>query len=230
MLPSLRCVAFALAVSVAALRAGEAVQPAAKAVAPVVWRLDSLRQIGGQTPLIEGAPKIDRDRAGGPAIVFDGKRDGLFFSVNPLAGWSQFTIEVLFSPAGDGPGEQRFFHVEDKTGRRALIETRLNRAGGWWLDTFLRSDASRFTAIDPQKVHPTDRWYWVALRYDGQVMTSFVNGEKQVEGEVRIEAMGSGQLSLGVRLNRVSWFKGAIREVRFHPAPLEAATLQRVRE
>lgn len=200
-------------------------------VAPTVWRLDNLKEIGGQIPVIEGAPKIETDRAGGPAVIFDGKRDGLFFPVNPLAGWSRFTIEILFSPAGDGPVEQRFLHAQDEVGRRALIETRLNRSGGWWLDTFLRSGSlPGFTAIDPKKVHATDRWYWAAMSYDGKVMTSFVNGEKQVEGEVRFDPMGPGQISLGVRLNRVSWFKGAIREVRFHPAALTPSALQRLRE
>ncbi|HEX2853863.1 MAG TPA: LamG-like jellyroll fold domain-containing protein [Opitutaceae bacterium] len=223
--------AFTLAVSVAVLRAGEATPPAAETMAPVVWRLDNLKQIGGQTPLIEGAPRIDRDRAGGPAVVFDGKKDGLVFAVNPLAGWSRFTIEILFSPSGDGPAEQRFLHAQDESGRRALLETRLNRSGGWWLDTFLRSGTlAGFTAIDPEKVHVTDRWYWAALRFDGKVMTSFVNGEKQVDGAVQFDAMGRGEISLGVRLNRVSWFKGAIREVRFHPTSLAPAALQRVRE
>ena len=40
--------------------------------------------------------------------------------------------------------------------------------------------------------------------------------------------MKPGRTSLGVRLNQVFWFKGAIREVRIHPAALDAAALQRV--
>lgn len=223
-------IALLLTVAATAVRGSEGIQKTPDPSGPIVWHLNNLNQIGGQRPLIEGTPQIARDLPGGPAMIFDGKRDGLIFPVNPLAGWSHFTIEILFSPANDGGAEQRFFHVQDEAGRRALMETRLNQTGGWWLDTFLRSGGNAFTAIDPQKVHPTNRWYWAALRYDGKAMTNFVNGEKQIEGEVRFETMGPGQISLGVRLNRVSWFKGAIREVRFHPASIEPSALQRVRE
>jgi hypothetical protein len=39
--------------------------------------------------------------------------------------------------------------------------------------------------------------------------------------------MQDGQMSIGVRLNQVFWYKGAIREVRFHPVALAPAVLQR---
>ena len=38
--------------------------------------------------------------------------------------------------------------------------------------------------------------------------------------------MKPGQTSLGVRLNRVFWFKGDVREVRFTPAALGEEALQ----
>src|ERR1043166_7268967 len=84
--------------------------------APTVWSLDNLKQIGGQAPLIEGAPKVVREKSGAASIVFDGKADALVSPVNPIEGWSQFTIEILFSPATDGQMEQRFFHVQDNAG------------------------------------------------------------------------------------------------------------------
>jgi hypothetical protein len=42
--------------------------------------------------------------------------------------------------------------------------------------------------------------------------------------------MQSGQTSLGVRLNRASWFKGAIWEVRFHPGALAGDALQKAKD
>jgi len=39
--------------------------------------------------------------------------------------------------------------------------------------------------------------------------------------------MSAGQISLGVRQNKVYWFKGGIREVRFHSAALTPENLQR---
>jgi hypothetical protein len=205
-----------------------AASPAAPA--PVVWKLDNLEKIGGQKLTLEGAPKVVRDASGMAALKFNGKDDGIIVPVNPLAGLKQFTIEILFSPDADGGEAQRFFHTADNEDRRALIELRLNKTGGWWLDTFLASDGNRLPLIDPAKVHRAGRWHWAALRYDGKRASHFVNGEKEREGEIALTPMSTGQTSLGVRLNRVYWFKGAIREVRFHPLALDAAALQRVRD
>ena len=89
------------------------------------------------------------------------------------------------------------------------------------------SVADGLPLIDPKKIHPAGRWYWAALRFDGKHMSSFVNGEKELEGDVAFEPMSAGQTSVGVRLNRVFWFKGAISEVRFHPAAIAPEKLQR---
>ena len=121
-------------------------------------------------------------------------------------------------------------HAQDAAGRRALIELRLDGKGGWWLDTYLGGAAagSGTTLIDPKRVHPTGRWYWAALRFDGKKMTDFVNGAPELEGDATWGPMGEGKISLGVRQNKVYWFKGAIREVRFTPVVLPAEKLQRV--
>jgi hypothetical protein len=208
-----------------------AVEPAAPSAAgPIIWKLDRLDAVGGKTPVVEGAPKIVRDASGAAAAWFNGRSDGVVVPGNPIAGRAQFTIEILFFPEADGLPAQRFLHIEDEIPRRALIETRLNKSGQWWLDTFLFQDEKGLPLIDPKKVHPTDRWYWAALRYDGKRMTSFVNGVKELEGDIAFGPMVGGETSLGVRLNRVYWFKGAIREVRFHPTAIEPAELQRVKE
>lgn len=54
--------------------------------------------------------------------------------------------------------------------------------------------------------------------------------EQEREGAVEFVPMDAGKLSLGVRQNRVHWFKGAIREVRVTPAALAEGALQRVKE
>jgi hypothetical protein len=219
-------------VAVSRLQGGETSVAAEVAAAPIVWRLDNLEKIGGHVPVVQGQPVLARDGPGGPAVIFDGKRDGLFFATNPLSGYTQFTIELLFAPAEGGGTEQRFLHLQDEAGRRVLIESRVDGKGRWWLDTFLRPAGMGrgLTLIDPKKTHPTERWYWAALRYDGRSMSAFVNGEKELEGEVAFGAMSGGQTSIGVRLTRVSWFKGTIREVRFHPSALTSSALQRLTE
>jgi Concanavalin A-like lectin/glucanases superfamily len=190
---------------------------------PTVWRIDAAKEIGGHATEVIGKPRVVEG-----AVVFDGENDGLLVSVNPLAGLTAWTVEVLIKPDEDGPAEQRFWHAQDAAGSRALLETRLNGAGGWWLDTYLmKAGNTGLPLIDPKKIHRTNAWHWVALRYDGKTMTHFVNGEKEREGAVDFGPMGAGKISLGVRQNRVHWFKGAMREVRVTPMALAEDKLQR---
>ena len=194
------------------------------------WVLEQTAKIGGHATTVLGRPRI----AAGPdgaAVFFDGKADGLLVPVNPLAGWPQFTVEVLFRPEEGGLPEQRFVHIQDPAGWRVMIETRLDGKGGWWLDTFLGNGRNiKQPLIDPSRVHPTGRWHWVALTYDGTRMTHFINGEPELTADVAFGPMGAGQISLGVRQNQVYWFKGGIREIRFSPRALAAAELQRRQE
>jgi hypothetical protein len=57
-------------------------------------------------------------------------------------------------------------------------------------------------------------------------MASYINGEKELEGDVNVTPMVDGKISLGVRQNKVYWYKGIIREMRFHPAALTPGQLQ----
>lgn len=193
-----------------------------------VWRLDNLEKIGGRAVTVEGAPKVIEE-GGAKALAFDGAKDGVFFPAIPLVGAKAFTIEILFRPDEAGPKEQRFVHLEDPAGGRAMIETRVD-GKGWWLDTFLLSSGKRqgLALIDPKLTHPTNRWYWAALRYDGKTMTSYVNGVKELEGPIELTPFADGKISLGVRQNKVYWFKGAIREVRFHTEAVAPEKLQKV--
>jgi hypothetical protein len=201
-----------------ALRAGE------------IWRLDNLEKLGGHAVTLEGAPRVT-EMDGSKAVVFDGAKDGFFLSAIPIKGAKTFTIEILFWPAEGGPAEQRFVHLQDEGGARAMIETRLDGKGKWWLDTFLLPAGTQrgVALIDAKLVHPTNQWHWAALTYDGKMMTHYVNGVKELEGAPAMTPFGEGKTSLGVRQNKVHWFKGAIREVRFHAEALAPEKLQRVK-
>jgi hypothetical protein len=195
--------------------------------APTVWTLRDAAEVAGQATQVVGSPKVAGFGAQS-ALVFDGKGDGVFVPVNPLQGWNAFTIEVRFRPDGSGGEEQRFLHVEDARKQRVLIETRVTADKQWALDTFLFQDADhRLTLLDRTLLHPTDRWYWVALVYDGRKMSHYIDGVLELEGEVTFAPMTTGRTSIGVRQNLVSWFKGAIAEARFTPAALPAARLRK---
>jgi hypothetical protein len=210
---------------VAALFAAVQLSLAAEATT-TVWKLDDIKRVGGHATEVLGAPRVVDG-----AAVFDGAHDGIFVPTDPLEGAKEFTIEILFSPAEGGPEAQRFFHLQDTTDAqwRVMIETRLDGKGHWWLDSYLGSPKGGTALIDEKRVHPTNMFYWAAVRYDGKTMTHFVNGELELTGAATFGPLGPGKLSLGVRQNKVYWFKGAIREVRFTPVALTAEKLQRVK-
>lgn len=220
--PNAICLAALLLAHGAGLNAAE--PPAAPVT---VWRLEQTAQVGGQAATILGEPRV-MSGPDGKAVYFNGASDGLLVPVNPLEGLAQFTIEVLIKPETGGLAEQRFLHIQDGPGNRVLMEIRL-LGDNWALDTFLRSEktGSQCPLLDRTKLHPADRWTWVALVYAHGHMAHFIDGVKELEGDVNFTPMTAGQISLGVRQNKVYWFKGGIREVRFHPEALAPANLQR---
>jgi hypothetical protein len=180
--------------------------------------------IGGHPTRIVGHPQAVPDAG----LAFNGAADALYVDANPIESLAEFTIEILFRADADGPAEQRFFHIEDKTKSRLLFETRVLPGGRWALDTFLFVDAThRRTLLDPARTHPCGQWTWVALTYQHGRMTHYINGVAELSGEITFGPMVAGTTSIGVRQNLVSWFKGNIREVRIHPVALAASALQR---
>lgn len=193
----------------------------------ITWLIEDPAHVGDRVTRVVGTPAPESGPRG-PAVHFDGVDDGLFVPDNPVAGWPVFTVEILFRPDSPGPFEQRFLHLGLPTGARALIELRLTPENRWYLDTYLESGSNKLALIDPAQLHAADAWYWVALRYDGRVMSHYVNGVLEKSGALDIPPLPAGETSLGVRQNRVSWFHGAIREVRFHDTAMPPEALQRV--
>jgi len=199
--------------------------PAAGRPNPVVWTLDNLKSIGGYTVSVIGAPRVVATPAG-PAIEFNGTSDGLLVDANPIEGLPQFTVEVVFEPAPDGPEEQRFIHVsENGSERRLMMETRILPDHTWAFDTYLRMEAPGLTLLDRTKTHPAGAWHVGALTYDGKTMTSYVDGVRELSGDVAFEPLKAGKIGIGVRQNLVSWFKGKIRLIRISPEALPAGRL-----
>lgn len=196
-----------------------------------IWKLNSLSQVGKHTPEVLGKPQLSNN--GHTAVTFNGVNDGLIIPINPIEGWNKFTIEFLFKPDGDGPVEPRFVHFQDKEENRGTLEIRLTRQKRWYLDAFLKNakTADKGLALnDTSLQHDANKWYWVAMVYDGKMLSSYVNGVKEREGPINFPVMTSGQIAIGMRLNKVSWFKGAVSEARFYPEALPASALQSLKE
>jgi len=183
---------------------------------PVIWNVDNISTIGGHPVTVFGAPLVKQFREG-RAVEFDGIDDGLIVQGCPINGSSSFTIEIIFMPYASFPNnvEQRFLHVQNpKLGsRRALIETRLTDKNQWFVDTHIRADSTFMTCLAEKFPHPVDQWYHVALVYENGVGRHYVNGAEEMSGRVPYIPVEDAQVSLGMRMNRVSFFKGAIRSV-----------------
>src|SRR5687767_7975164 len=78
----------------------------------VMWKIDNLKKIGGNSVEVLGNPQIIKTERG-KAVLFDGVDDALFIDHNPLAGFREFTVEAVFRPDEGGAKEQRWLHIED---------------------------------------------------------------------------------------------------------------------
>jgi hypothetical protein len=196
-------------------------QQAPHSIAATTWSIDNTISIAGRKTTVLGAPTVIATGKGN-AMQYDGQKDGLIVEALPLAGAQKFTLEIIFRPDAKGRREQRFLHLQQNTTEnRILIETRLTDDNLWYLDTYIQTPKGQLALFNPQNTHPVEKWYNAALVYDGQQMRHYVNGVEEMSGALAFRPLGRGRTSIGVRMNRVFWFKGAIRKVRFTPSVLK---------
>lgn len=169
---------------------------------------------------VMGAPTLI-DTKLGKAVHFNGEQDAYYLGINPLEGMDEVTIEVIFRQDADAAFEQRFLHMGQVQGERIMFETRVNADSTWYLDTYIRLDPETdLVLIDPAQCHPTGRWYNLAMVVSQGKATSYVDGCKQLEGEIPYRAINTGISSVGVRQNKVCWFKGDLYRIRITPKAL----------
>ena len=178
-----------------------------------------------------GAPqRIDTPL--GTAVRFDGEDDAVWLDSVPVAGLEAFTLEVVFRQAADAAFEQRFLHIGTMD-RRILFETRVTPEGCWYFDAFVNLGTPEPTPenpspqrrsavlIDETLQHPAGRWYCLALTASPEGLVSYVDGVEQCRSPLSWEPLVTeGFTSLGVRQNKVCWFKGDIWKLRITPRVL----------
>ncbi len=225
---NLRCIALACA---ALFSSQFAVRGAERAK---IWTFDRVDKIGGLPTMVLGHPQIIKTPMG-KAVQFNGVDDALFIPEHPLAGWETFTFEAIFRPERGGAPEQRWFHLAEqdpKTGQdtdsRFLFEIRVI-GDQWCLDAFVHTPEANKALLDRKLLHPLDVWHQVAMVYDGKEFSSYVNGELQGKGAVHFNPEGPGHSSVGVRINKMFFFKGSVRQARFTPRPLSPAEFLKVK-
>ena len=211
----------------ASLRPVRAAPARQAADAAVVWTFDRLDNIGGYKTTVLGAPRVI-DSPVGKAVEFDGVDDALFIDNHPLAGATMFTLEAIFRPDG-GQAQQRWFHLSERdpvtgadTDSRMLFEIRVV-GDEWYLDSHFQSGAAFKTLMNREARHPLGAWYHVASVYDGKEFSNYVNGVRQGGGEAQLAPHGPGHSSVGVRITKEFYFKGAVRLARFTRRALSPA-------
>ena len=187
------------------------------------WQVRDLLEKNRGELQVTGNPLV-RDDGCRTAVFFDGKCDGIFMDVMPLTGLQQFTIEVVFKPERGGNFEQRFFHCGETEDDRVLLELRANEHD-WYFDAFIKAGDQSVAMIDPAFTHPLDQWHRVAFVVNQGELSTYVNGKKELATTIRFTPIQTGKSSLGVRLNHLSWFKGAIEQVRITSKALNADEL-----
>ncbi len=192
-----------------------------------VWRFDRLDNIGGHKTTVLGQPRII-DSPLGKAVEFDGVDDALFIDHHPLAGARTFSWEAVFRPDG-GQTEQRWFHLSERdpqtgadTDNRMLFEIRV--AGDqWFLDSYNQSGTASKALMNRKALHPLGVWHHVASVYDGTEFRNYVDGVQEGAGQLHLAPHGAGHTSVGVRINKVFYFKGAVSLARFTRRALSPA-------
>lgn len=201
---------------------GGATQAAAE-----VWRFDRLDNIGGHPTTVLGQPVIVNSPIG-KAVQFDGVDDALEIENHPLAGADAFTFEAIFRPDG-GATEQRWFHLSERdpvtgldTDNRMLFEIRV-AGDNWFLDSYNQSGTASKALMNRTALHPLGAWYRVASVYDGKTFANYVDGVQEGAAELQLAPHGAGHASVGMRINRVFYFKGAVHSARFTRRALSPA-------
>lgn len=178
----------------------------------IVWSADYFPQI---TELC-GYPQIIQTKLG-PAVEFNGNGDGVFLADVPVKGMEEVTVEMIFKPYSNAAFEQRFMHMGAYSGARIMFESRVKEDNTWYFDAFvhLGEKAKSKALIDETLTHPCDKWYNLTLVAGKDGISSYVNGVLQQSYPLPYEAViNEGATSIGVRQNKVCWFKGAIFMLR----------------
>lgn len=185
----------------------------------VVWTICEFVETPFEKIIFSGHPVLVSSPYG-QAVLFNGNNDAIFLDTAPILGLTSFTIEAIIRPDAGGLSEQRFLHLGEVNGDRALLETRVNDQG-WYLDAHIRSGNERLTLIDSTLLHPLNQWYHVAAVFENETLATYVNGKKELEGKIgSFKPVESGKTSIGVRQDRRDWYKGAIYKIRVSPVAL----------
>ena len=153
--------------------------------------------------LTNGAAFTDSAKVG-PAFIFDGVDD--YVATPSMNIGSNFTVELWINPT-TAAGYEELIGNNASSANFGVLYFVNDRVEYW--------QSGGIKAFTPGNSVPLNTWTHVALVYDGTTMRHYVDGKEELSGPLTIEPLTAGRTSMGVRMNRVFWFKGAIRKARF---------------
>ncbi|WNH12417.1 LamG-like jellyroll fold domain-containing protein [Thalassobellus suaedae] len=183
------------------------------------WLIADILKTKSNSIHSNGLPKIVESPYG-EAVQFNGIDDALFIKEMPLKSLKEFTIEMIFNPSLNAPFEQRVVHIGKVSDDRMLLEIRAID-NNWYFDGFVASGENKLALIDENLLHPLGAWYHVALVVSKNSLSTYVNGKLELTEPYTFNPIETGQSSVGVRLNKRSWFKGDIYKVKISPKQLK---------
>lgn len=183
------------------------------------WLMANLLSENSSKLTINGKPKIV-DSPYGEAVYFNGIDDAFFLNEMPLNSLQEFTVEMIFNPDVNGIFEQRVLHIGESRADRMLLEIR-SVDSNWYFDGYAVSETNKKALANEKLVHPLGKWHHVAFVVTPNSLTTYVNGKQELQEPFSFLPIKTGQTSIGVRLNKVSWFKGAIYKIRITPRQIK---------
>ncbi|WP_281228876.1 LamG domain-containing protein [Flavobacterium aquiphilum] len=183
------------------------------------WLVANLLREKSNTTEISGNPQITNSPYG-EAVAFNGKDDALFLNELPLNSLQEFTLEMIFKPDLNGVFEQRVLHIGESRESRILLEIRAVDSN-WYFDVFAVSGTNKKPLASEKLIHPLGKWYHVAFVVTPNKLTSYVNGKLELQEAFTFLPITTGKTAIGVRLNKVSWFKGDIYKIRITPKEIK---------
>lgn len=90
-----------------------------------------------------------------------------------------------------------------------------------YFDGFVASKGVKLALATEELLHPLGQWYHVAFVVTPNSLTTYVKGKQELHKEYVFHPIEQGQTSIGVRMNKVTWFKGAIYKIQISPEALK---------
>ena len=205
-------------------------------VKSVIWELKSLKKIDGNKVQVFGNPVVVKTELG-KAIKFDGVDDRILVDNNPIGSAKEFTIEVIFKAdaAYEISNQPRFVHFQDPADslqKRVMVELRLTPENKWYLDGYMLTDAGEKTLVNRTLTHPLGNWDHAALTFKGNTFTTYVNGVKEMTGQVPYNdklVNEVGKVSMGGRMNEINYYKGLIKTLKVTHRALEPEEFMKIK-